>query len=782
VAALLIAWLATRQDRAGLPLLYLLGAVTAIGAAYHHVCSRLYRGDDIGHFAAAEPRLAQLRGVLIDGPTVSAGLGGPLRSFPRPESTTAILQLTELHGPDGWQPVTGRARLSVEGRLNGYRIGDTIEATGRLSAPTTPGNPGELDYAAFLRDQRIQAWMVVQKSADAVRRVDEGSTFTFSTGLAEIRAWGNRQLEASLPAEESSIAMGLLLGDGSAMSQDDWDRYSRTGVIHVLAISGQHLVVLAGFLWWLLRLAGVRKRRGAALVAGLLLLYALMTGGRPPAIRSAVMVGAFSGGLILRRTPLPANTFALAWLVVAILNPMDIFNTGCQLSFLAVAVLTWGFVGLFDRSSDPLERLIEESRPLWQRLLLNFGRGLLLAYAVTLAVWLALAPLIAARYHLVSPVGVLLGPPAVLLTSIALVSGFLLLLSAAICWPLVPVFALVTKWCLAGCNGLVALGDALPGGHWYVPSVPDWWLWVFYPGLLAVLLLPWPEWRWRYALPAMLAWLCVGLAGAAFRSAPEELRCTFLAVGHGNCVVLESSDGRVILYDAGALNGPEVTKRQIAPFLWSRGIQRIDEVLLSHADLDHFNGLPDLLDRFAVGQITMTPSFAQRPTDAVLLTLQAIEQRGIPMRQVQAGDVLTAGEIDMEVLHPPVLGPEGNENSRSLVLLIRHRQQSILLTGDLEGTGLDMLLRLPPRPVDVLMAPHHGSRTSNTPSLAAWAKPRLVVSCEGPPRGGRRGDEPYSKHGAQFLGTWPHGAVMLRGGKDELVVETFRSGQRWVIR
>ena len=102
VVALLIAWAATRRDQAGLPLLYLLGAVTAFGAAYHHVRYRLYRGDDIGHFAMAEPGLAQVRGVLVDGPTVSPSLGGPLRSFPRPESTTAILRLTELHGPDGW--------------------------------------------------------------------------------------------------------------------------------------------------------------------------------------------------------------------------------------------------------------------------------------------------------------------------------------------------------------------------------------------------------------------------------------------------------------------------------------------------------------------------------------------------------------------------------------------------------------------------------------------------------------------------------------------------------
>src|SRR5262249_53163410 len=97
------------------------------------------------------------------------------------------------------------------------------------------------------------------------------------------RAWAQRTLEQALPAEQSGVAVALLLGEGSTMTSDDWDKYIRTGVIHVLAISGQHLVVLAGALWWTLRLLGVRRRQGAIFVALFLLAYALMTGGRPPA-------------------------------------------------------------------------------------------------------------------------------------------------------------------------------------------------------------------------------------------------------------------------------------------------------------------------------------------------------------------------------------------------------------------------------------------------------------------------------------------------------------------
>ena len=142
---------------------------------------------------------------------------------------------------------------------------------------------------------------------------------------------------------------------------------------------------------------------------------------------------------------------------------------------------------------------------------------------------------------------------------------------------------------------------------------------------------------------AGLGWLCVGLLCGAARLPSDELRCTFLAVGHGGCTVMETPDGRTLLYDAGALGGPDVTRRQIAPFLWYRGIRRIDEVFLSHADLDHFNGLPELLDRFAVGQVTCTPTFADKNTEGVRETLDALRRRGVPIRIVKAGDVLMGG-------------------------------------------------------------------------------------------------------------------------------------------
>jgi competence protein ComEC len=308
-------------------------------------------------------------------------------------------------------------------------------------------------------------------------------------------------------------------------------------------------------------------------------------------------------------------------------------------------------------------------------------------------------------------------------------------------------------------------------------------LWLFYGGLLAALTQAPLRRHWRWAALGGAGWLCVGLVGCAARLPPDELRVTFLAVGHGGCTVLELPDGRTLLYDAGAMAGPDVTRRQIAPFLWARGIRRIDEVFLSHADTDHFNGLRDLLPRFTVGQVTCTPTFAEKHTGAVRATLDVLRRHGVSMRTVKAGDRLTAGDVRLDVLHPPATtNPEESENARSLVLCVRHAGHTLLLTGDLEGPGLERLLRQAPRGCDVLQAPHHGSRRLDAAGLTAWARPHLVVSCQGRPRGAPGEPEAYTQGGCQFLATWPHGAVTVVSHRSGLVVETFQSRQRLVLR
>src|SRR5262249_34695056 len=153
-----------------------------------------------------------------------------------------------------------------------------VELVGRLVAPQPAANPGESDHAALLRDRRIRARILVQKTTDAVVRLERNWPLWPGGWLALLHGAGQQALQQALPADTAGVAGALLLGEGSTMTRADWEKYIRTGVIHVLAISGQHLAVLGGCLWVVLRLFGVRRRVGAAFVALLLFAYALLTG------------------------------------------------------------------------------------------------------------------------------------------------------------------------------------------------------------------------------------------------------------------------------------------------------------------------------------------------------------------------------------------------------------------------------------------------------------------------------------------------------------------------
>ena len=302
-----------------------------------------------------------------------------------------------------------------------------------------------------------------------------------------------------------------------------------------------------------------------------------------------------------------------------------------------------------------------------------------------------------------------------LLTSIALISGFLLLIAvAARVWAAWP-FARVTSGAWPGAKCWFTPRSACPAGGSTRRGRRMGWLVGFYSRRRRAGAAPPAV---AEAVPAVRSPCgCSSGSWRAYRPrTSDELRVTFLAVGHGGCVVIETPDGRVLLYDAGTTTGPDAVRRAIAPYLWCRGISRIDEVFLSHADLDHFNGMPELLKRFPVGRVTVTPSFAEKPTPgrgggARGARAAAGSRRG--SRWPASGS--RPGAVSFDVLHPPMEGPAGARRERAEhgAARPRHGGHTILLTGDLEGEGQALVRERPVPPVDVMLAPHHGGKTAN---------------------------------------------------------------------
>ena len=206
------------------------------------------------------------------------------------------------------------------------------------------------------------------------------------------------------------------------------------------------------------------------------------------------------------------------------------------------------------------------------------------------------------------------------------------------------------------------------------------------------------------------------------------LTCTVLDMGHGMAVLLELPNGKTLLYDVGSLTSASRAQRTVENAIWNHSLSRLDALVISHADIDHFNGAHDLLRTVPTGCVLVSQQFLDFDQRAVRELCYRVDDLQIPIRVLQAGDRLAIdNSVTAAILHPPGNRRFDSDNENSIVLLIEYAGRRILLTEDLEGEGLHKLLSTQLRSVDILLAPHHGSKAANPPELAAWANPEWVV-------------------------------------------------------
>jgi competence protein ComEC len=708
--------------------------------------------DGMALIATETPAPVRVQGVVVEGPWLMdswqplTGASPPRQGGQRAE---CMLLVRALWLANRWEPASGRLRVIRDGDADSLFPGRCVELLGLLRAIPGPMNPGEADPRKLALRLGIQAELnlagtpAADDQAGEIKVLREWS-WRPECWLAAIRFWGADRLRRSVRPDVAELAVALVLGETRGVDRSDWLLFQRTGVIHVLAISGQHLVMVAWALYLLGRMVGFRTRQMVLAVAVLVFLYALVTGGRPPALRAAVTILAMAAAWLSHRPASMLNCLALSWLVVAVLMPADLSSTGCLLSFFATGLLQWATRAWWQSPTEEEEayqRAVDLSRPPWLRWVLRVSGAFAEVWRVNLVVWLGLAPLVAARTHLVSLVAILVGPPVSMLGGWALGCGFLLVLVG----PDIPVVSallgeLVT-WSLRACRALSQWGESLPGAWFHTPGPSSVWLGLFHVLLLAGLLGLFPRLksRWLAAMALLLLALQWVPGPEGIRSISPGWRCAFLAVGHGSCVVVELSDPslgrRVMVVDAGSVSGEGIIRRVVEPFLRHRGINRIDDLILTHADLDHFAGALELVDRIGVDRVWTGPGFSDKENDFTRVLLEGLAKRRRLPGTLHAGMALAHGDCAVSILHPPADLPEVSaekSNEASLVLRIDSPWGSALLPGDLEGQGTKRLLASDPQPAEVLLAPHHGSRKALAPALLATLGPRLVVAQQGP--------------------------------------------------
>lgn len=695
------------------------------------------------------------------------------RGSSRPSASGTSNDDEQPNGPTAFHPVTGRVQVSFlppreddQPHSPHPRIarGDRILIQGILRTPPKPRNPGDADYGAYLQRQGIQAMLRVYPG-NRVRVLATPAAPT-TVLVNNARRHIKRSLALFVRAPESrAVLAALLLADRSTIDASTRDAFADTGLMHLLAVSGLHVMLLGWIFYTLLHpllgRLGFSFRPASllrvVLTLALLGFYVLLTESRAPVVRAFVMTAVFIGGQALQRRSDALNAMAGAALILLAIRPAALFDVGFQLSFSAVAALI------------TLTPVIESWLPAWD----GFGGWTRKSVIASTAATLGTAPVLLVHFGKLPLAGILLNIPAIPLTAVALGAGF----ATSVLTAVFPTLA----------SGFGALADlAARALLWISSSGAQWMDWslinvspatlssitllVMILGLITLALWKRPRLRVRTLL-GMLGVLALGAwTNTVTHDASHSLDVVFLDVGHGDAAVIRTPNDQTVLIDAGNETPYwDHGASTVLPALQALGIQRLDAVILSHADADHAGGIPAVLQNIEVGRII---SNGQSATDGPTVEITRIaDSLEIPQRHVRIGDTL---QIDPAVrfrvlgpTRPP--GPFDDPNEASVVLRLEHGEQRFLFLGDAERLAEANLVEHmePVLTADVVKVGHHGSRTSSSPALvAATGNPSFaVVSVDSRSRFGLPDKEPLQRWrntGAEVLTTAENGAVWLR--------------------
>lgn len=790
-AVLLVAWFATWQQQLNHRASWLLLlSYCAIGGTWHHCYWHVYPANEIGRMVPERSRPCVVEAVAITSPRwVPAPAPTALRTIPQGDRSELSVWLTAIRDGQTMRSASGWADLDIQGRIADLRAGERLRIYAQGGRGFEPLNPGEFNFVRYQRSQRIGCRLFAE-FPQCVERLSRGSPWRPRRWLADLRSGGLTILRQHITGERANLASAVLLGAREQLDNNRNEAYLVTGTIHILSISGIHVGILAGVLFLILRLGFLSRPVALATIIGVTIVYALLTDLQPPVVRAAVLVVIACLALWTGRSAFGFNSLALAALIVLAMNPASLFLAGTQLSFLAVAtMITFHSRFAPQRITDPLDRLIANTRPRLVRYGKRAAAYVWRLWLVGAFIWLVSGPLVWRQSNLISPSSLVLNFLMALPVAVAMYGGLGTLAFGS--WlPMVGrMWAHLCERSFAFSEFLIENGRTWPGSYFWLPAPPTWWIAIFYVGLgIAVALPPLrPTRRWLLALT--LAW-CAGAlllsqsSLAAFtRRHDRPLVCHFVAVGHGLSVLIELPNGQTMLYDAGRLGSPLAGVRPISSVLWQRGITHIDAIVISHADADHFNAIPGLLERFSVGAVYVSPVMFRRLPDAVKELRDAIERRQVPLREIHAGQRLTAGpEIKLEILHPTSKSNYRSDNANSIILLIEHWGQRILLTGDLEPPGLDDVLAEESPGYHIVSAPHHGSPRSNPGRFADWSKPQHVVVSGSIPLGDEATiasvKDSFRLRGAEVYHTAEDGCVRVEVGTHGTQVTTHKQHVR----
>ncbi len=710
-----------------------------------------------------------VRGTLAETPSQ--------RVFERDEQelwrSLAQVEVTALQRGSDWSPVVGRIMTSTTGQLPAeFFSGQPVEITGILAPPPAPVAEGLFDYRAYLARQGIH----FQLKAAATNAWQLTAGAKTSLPLADrFLAWAQVTLAHGLPVEPKDQPLRLLwamtLGWRPALTNEVNEPFMRSGTMHIFAISGLHIALIAGILVSLLRVLRVSRAWCGLVVIPLIWFYTAATGWQPSAIRSTVMMTIIIGGWSLRRPTDLVNSLAAAAFIILIWEPQQLFQASFQLSFfvvLSIALFMPPLETVRDRLLQPDPLLPASLIPRWQRWLGTPLRWLGTALATSVAAWLGSLPLTAYYFHLFSPVTLLANLVVVPLSSAALACN----LGSLICGDWLPWATELfnhSGWFWMLCMTCASQwATEIPGAFLYVPA-PGVWDFVIYYAVLIGTLSGWLLAKSRRAGAVAGVAVVAALYLWRWQAARSELQITVLPLAGAHSVFVAGA-GRQNdwLIDCGNTNSVEFVMK---PFLRAQGVNHLPRLLLTHGDVKHIGGTEVIEQLFGVDEIFTSPLRFRSPTyRRILGGLGEFQKRH---RVVQRGD--EAGL--WRVLHPQADDKFPQADDNAIILLGTLHGTRILLLSDLGRPGQEALMaREKDLRADIVVAGLPEQTEPLCEALLERIQPRVVVLADSEFPATKRASpalrQRLERHPAKVLYTRFSGAVTMTIGKSGWALRT----------
>ena len=636
-------------------------------------------------------------------------------------------------------------------------IGSLVILKGTLKNFQQPTNPGQFNAPFYYQILRISF-----RLNQAEIQVKSDRFYKIAEGLYQLRRKAGSKVDALLPEQEASVMKTMLLGEKGILDEEIKGLYQRNGIAHILAISGLHISMIGMGLYQLLRRAGLKIKLSAILASMIIVLYGMMTGFAVSAIRAIAMFLLQMLAQILGRTYDRITALAVAAVLVLVEQPLYLFHSGFQFSFLCVLGISLIL---------PVLGNVRKGKKLFE------GVALM---AVTLPVYLGV-------FYQIPVYSMFLNFIVLPMMSILMGAGIVMILAAFLCRPL----AIPAAWLITGIlmvyERLGLFTEKLPH-HYWTPGCPAKWQLAVYVAVLIIIAalgrtkrkavlyqrdcihkeyihkdcihrrggcakeilqedppchevlqyemsqyersqhgmaqynipryevsqyeIPQYEmqnkrirriachggkWISTYGIPVGICWgfLLLGVVILTWRFRPE-LKVTFLDVGQGDCIFLQTENGASYLTDGGSSSVSKVGKYRMIPFLKYQGASQIKAVFVSHADSDHYNGIAELLEQaelegIRVENLVLTDIADECRSEGYEELVELAGQNGITVQLLHEGQQLQDGELLFQCLHPSKGYRAEDLNETSMVLLVTYREFSMLLTGDVQGAGEEHL-------------------------------------------------------------------------------------------